>query len=209
CSSPCVHACVTGFGPFREHNVNASWVAVQELEKLGMGEDVDLKVFEIPVEYQKVQELVPSIWKLHNPQLMVHVGVSGVAQAVTLEQCGKNVGYVVLDNARCCPGSHCCVEGGPECLHSRVNMEAVRDKVRAQGLELQLAVSDDAGRYLCDYTYYYSLFLSHGKATFVHVPPLDKPYSAELLGHALKLIVQAMLEQLDDVQGDESFCVRL
>uniref|UniRef100_A0A1B0GSY1 Pyroglutamyl-peptidase I n=1 Tax=Mus musculus TaxID=10090 RepID=A0A1B0GSY1_MOUSE len=46
---------VTGFGPFGEHTVNASWIAVQELEKLGLGDSVDLHVYEIPVEYQTVQ----------------------------------------------------------------------------------------------------------------------------------------------------------
>ena len=27
---------VTGFGPFQNHTVNASWAAVQELEKMGV-----------------------------------------------------------------------------------------------------------------------------------------------------------------------------
>lgn len=81
---------VTGFEPFGEHKVNASWVAVQELEQLGLGESVNLHVCEIPVEYQAIQRLMPSLWEEHQPQLVVHVGVSGLATTVTLEQCGTH-----------------------------------------------------------------------------------------------------------------------
>ncbi|XP_011781185.1 PREDICTED: pyroglutamyl-peptidase 1 isoform X2 [Colobus angolensis palliatus] len=59
---------VTGFGPFGEHTVNASWIAVQELEKLGLGDSVDLHVYEIPVEYKTVQRLIPALWEKHSPQ---------------------------------------------------------------------------------------------------------------------------------------------
>ncbi|XP_074834313.1 pyroglutamyl-peptidase 1 isoform X2 [Carettochelys insculpta] len=137
---------VTGFGPFGEHAVNASWIAVQELEKLGLGDGVDLHVYEIPVEYQTVQRLVPALWEKHSPQLVVHVGVSGMATTVTLEKCGHNVGYKGLDNCRFCPGSHCCVEGGPECIDSIIDMDAVCKRVSALGLDVTVTISKDAGR---------------------------------------------------------------
>lgn len=59
-------------------------------------------------------------------------------------------------------------------------------------------------RYLCDFTYYTSLYLSHGRSAFVHVPPLGKPYSGEDLGRALQAIIQEMLELLD--QAEEINC---
>uniref|UniRef100_A0A8C6EKE9 Pyroglutamyl-peptidase I n=1 Tax=Microcebus murinus TaxID=30608 RepID=A0A8C6EKE9_MICMU len=59
------------FGPFGEHTVNASWIAVQELEKLGLGDSVDLHVYEIPVEYRTVQRLIPALWEKHSPQVPV------------------------------------------------------------------------------------------------------------------------------------------
>ncbi|MEQ2256172.1 Pyroglutamyl-peptidase 1 [Ilyodon furcidens] len=59
---------VTGFEPFGEHAVNSSWVAVQELEQLGLGETVDLHVCELPVDYQAVENILPSLWKEHQPQ---------------------------------------------------------------------------------------------------------------------------------------------
>ncbi|XP_030631079.1 pyroglutamyl-peptidase 1 [Chanos chanos] len=188
---------VTGFEPFGEHTVNASWVAVQELERLGLHQDVDLHVAEVPVEYQAVQNLLPSLWNKYHPQLVVHVGVSGMATTVTLEKCGHNHGYKRLDNCSFCPESQCCVEGGPDCIHSVIDMDSVCKRVNASGLGVTVSVSKDAGRYLCDYTYYSSLHLSQGRAAFVHVPPLGRPYSAQDLARALRAIILEMLELLD------------
>ncbi|XP_070442715.1 pyroglutamyl-peptidase 1 isoform X3 [Equus przewalskii] len=137
---------VTGFGPFGEHTVNASWIAVQELEKLGLGDSVDLHVYEIPVEYKTVQRLIPALWEKHSPQLVVHVGVSGMATTVTLEKCGHNKGYKGLDNCRFCPGSQCCVEDGPESIDSIIDMDAVCQRVTTLGLDVSVTISQDAGR---------------------------------------------------------------
>lgn len=46
----------------------------QELEKLGLGDSVDLHVYEIPVEYQTVQRLIPALWEKHSPQVSVLQG---------------------------------------------------------------------------------------------------------------------------------------
>ncbi|KAM7379132.1 hypothetical protein PAMP_004704 [Pampus punctatissimus] len=188
---------VTGFEPFGEHTVNSSWVAVKELERLGLGEAVDLYVCEVPVEYQAVQSLLPSLWKQHQPQLVVHVGVSGLATTVTLEQCGHNKGYKRLDNCSFCPASQCCTENGPDCINSVLDMNTVCKKVNDSGLGVIVSVSKDAGRYLCDYTYYSSLYLGQGRSAFVHVPPLGKPYSSQDLGRALQAIVREMLKLLE------------
>lgn len=189
---------VTGFGPFGGHTINASWVAVQELQKLGLGSEVDLHVYEVPVEYHTVQTLVPALWKQYHPRLVIHVGVSEMATTVTLEKCGRNHGYRVRDNSGLCPDAHCCIAGGPDCIDSVIDMESVCKRVSASGLGVTVSVSKDAGRYLCDFTYYTSLYLSHGRSAFVHVPPLGKPYNGEALGLALQAIVQNILELLDE-----------
>ncbi|XP_031715373.1 pyroglutamyl-peptidase 1 isoform X1 [Anarrhichthys ocellatus] len=144
---------VTGFGPFGEHTVNASWVAVQELKKLGLGGEVNLHVSEVPVEYQTVQSLVPSLWKKYHPLLVVHVGVSGMATTVTLEKCGRNHGYKGLDNSSFCPDSQCCIVGGPDCINSVIDMESVCKRVTASGLGVTVSVSKDAGSLIAGKTW--------------------------------------------------------
>lgn len=189
---------VTGFEPFGEHKVNASWSAVQELEKLGLGEDIHLVVKEIPVEYKAVSEILPSLWEQYKPELVVHVGVSGIATSVTLEQYGRNRGYNRLDNCDTCPLSQCCVDGGPDCLMSVIDMDSVCKRVKTCRLGVGFCVSKDAGRYLCDYTYYTSLHLGNRRCAFVHVPPLGKRHTAEGLGQALQAVVTEMLKMLRD-----------
>lgn len=70
-----------------------------------------------------------------------------MATTVTLEKCGHNVGYRGLDNCHFCPGSECCIEGGPECIDSIIDMDAVCKRVSALGLDVTVTISEDAGRY--------------------------------------------------------------
>ncbi|XP_075466939.1 pyroglutamyl-peptidase 1 isoform X2 [Ascaphus truei] len=123
-----------------------------------------------------------------------------MASTVTLEKCGHNVGYKGLDNCQFCPDTQCCVEGGPECLDSIIDMDVVCKRVTAAGLDVLFTVSTDAGRYLCDFTYYTSLHQSRGKSVFIHVPPLGKPYTGEQLGKAVKAIIEVILDMLEQAE---------
>ncbi|XP_024417739.3 LOW QUALITY PROTEIN: pyroglutamyl-peptidase 1-like protein [Desmodus rotundus] len=186
---------VTGFGPFRQHLVNSSWEAVKELSKLGLGNDmqVELRTLQLPVDYREVKQRVMRIWEDLQPQLTVHVGLDSAAKAVVLEQCGKNHGYREADVRGFRPELGTCLPGGSEVIESRVSMKAVSRRVAVEGVEV--AFSRDAGRYICDYTYYLSLHHGNGCAALIHVPPLSPRFPASLLGKALQVIVQEMLEQ--------------
>lgn len=74
------------------------------------------------------------------------MGVSGLATTVTLEQCGHNQGYQRLDNCSFCPATQSCVENGPDCLPSLLEMNTVCRRVNASQLGVTLSVSEDAGR---------------------------------------------------------------
>uniref|UniRef100_A0A3Q3F5H1 Pyroglutamyl-peptidase I like n=1 Tax=Labrus bergylta TaxID=56723 RepID=A0A3Q3F5H1_9LABR len=41
-----------GFGPFRQFLVNPSWKAAQELKLVGLGENTDIYIKELPVIHQ-------------------------------------------------------------------------------------------------------------------------------------------------------------
>ena len=59
----------------------------------------------------------------------------------------------------------------------------------------QLTYLVDSYRYLCDFIYYTSLSINSTCTAFVHVPPLNKPYSAVELARGLRHAILAMLEQ--------------
>ncbi|XP_019493386.1 PREDICTED: pyroglutamyl-peptidase 1-like protein isoform X1 [Hipposideros armiger] len=186
---------VTGFGPFRQHLVNSSWEAVKELSKLGLGTDMELELrtLQLPVDYREVKQRVTRIWEDLQPQLTVHVGLDAAAKTIVLEQCGKNRGFREADIRGFRPERGACLPDGPEVIESRVNMKVVSRRAAVEGVEV--AFSRDAGRYVCDYTYYLSLHHGNGCAALIHIPPLSPRLPASLLGKALQAIIQEMLEE--------------
>ncbi|XP_039347718.1 pyroglutamyl-peptidase 1-like protein [Mauremys reevesii] len=185
---------VTGFGPFRQHLINSSWEAVKEMSKLGLGENIDLHIMQLPVAYQKAKDLICKIWGTLQPLLTVHIGLASSSKAIIiLEQCGKNKGYKEMDVCGFCPEDGCCLLDGPEKIESTINMKTLWKNISVEGIDV--VYSRDAGRYICDYAYYTSLYYGNGKAAFIHVPPLSKLVTADFLGKALQIIILEMLKQ--------------
>lgn len=62
---------VTGFGPFADHPVNASWEAVKLMNKDEIEKklNIELVQLEIPVTYENVDEFVPALWETHSPKV--------------------------------------------------------------------------------------------------------------------------------------------
>lgn len=190
---------VTGFGPFHHHSVNASWVAVQALQQLGVeheSQPVPLEIREVTVAYDVVSSIVPRLYEETNPRLCVHVGVSPY-KSIKLEKTGRNHGYVMPDVKGKVPSSHACVSGGPDLISTSFNVDNVCRFAARKQPDVKFNVSCDAGRYLCDFIYYRSLHQGQAPVLFVHVPELNKPYSADQLANALKSIIQGLLEELD------------
>ncbi len=190
---------VTGFGPFGHHLINASWEAVKELEKLGVeykSKQVSLETRQVPVLYDVVSSTVPSLLEEVNPRLCVHVGVSPYS-VMKLERCGKNVGYRNADICGVVPSSQCCVAGGPDTINTKFDIDKVCRMLNEKQDSVTVQVSEDAGRYLCDFIYYTSLHTDKSPVVFVHVPELGKPYSASQLAHALRALIEMLLKELN------------
>ncbi|XP_036961710.1 pyroglutamyl-peptidase 1-like isoform X2 [Acanthopagrus latus] len=186
---------VTGFGPFRQFLVNPSWTAAQGLKLVGLGDMIDVYIQELPVSYVKTQRIIAGVWKTLQPKFAVHLGVARGSSVVVLEQTGKNSGYRDRDVCGFCPESHCCVEGGPEKLDSVINMRVVSKEFRQAGEDV--VYSRDAGRYLCEFAYYCSLYHGERRAALVHVPSCGSLSSADRLVPLLQSLIQTMLEQLE------------
>ncbi|CAN9499267.1 unnamed protein product [Ophioblennius macclurei] len=193
---------ITGFGPFREFLVNPSWKVAQGLKLVGLGKKIEVYIKELPVNYVKSKQIVAELWQRLHPKFAVHLGVARGSSIVTLEQSGKNGGYRDRDVCGFYPEGHCCVEGGPEKLDSIIDMRKVSKRFRQPGMEV--IYSRDAGRYLCDFTYYCSLYHGQRRAAFVHVPSSGSLASPERLIPLLQALIQSMLQQLEDPSGRSS-----
>lgn len=66
----CTNILVTGFGPFRDHKINASWEAVKLLPDNINGYNIVKK--EISVTYYDVETNVPTLWKELKPVVCQH-----------------------------------------------------------------------------------------------------------------------------------------
>ena len=191
---------VTGFGLFRDYTVNASWEAVKGLPDIWNDLENMLIIEEIPVEYEFIQKNVPEKWKDKMPDFVVHVGVKRQAKSLTLEVLAHNDGYEAPDVKSCYPPGHCCIPGGPDSLKCCLDLpqlcENVNQTCSETGLGVDACLSENAGRYLCEFIYYKSLHTMQGKSLFIHVPPLDQPYSVLQLSEALRIVIKNIIKQI-------------
>ncbi|RVE71878.1 hypothetical protein OJAV_G00056250 [Oryzias javanicus] len=185
---------ITGFGPFKEFLVNPSWTAAQALKEAGLGEKFHVHIRELPVSYVKTQQIITELWQRLKPKLAIHLGIARGSRVLLLEQTGRNRGYKDRDVCGFCPQS--CVEGGPEKLHSIINMRAVSKHFKDAGIDV--LPSADAGRFLCDFAYYCSLYHGHQRAAFIHMPSSGCLTSGDRLVSLLQALILTMLYQLED-----------
>ncbi|CAH0724130.1 unnamed protein product, partial [Brenthis ino] len=190
---------VTGFGPFLNHPVNASWEAVKLMnkEEIEKKHNVELVTIEMPVTYENVDEFVPALWETHTPKLMIHVGVSSIANKMTLEAQAHRKGYQRLDYFEKCPANHVCTAEGAIRIHTKLDVERICKEFNENNPQNDTGaiVSKDAGRYLCEYIYYTSLSVDNKRTLFIHVPDMNI-YSSEQTAKALESILDLCWEQV-------------
>ncbi|CAK1584116.1 unnamed protein product [Parnassius mnemosyne] len=197
---------VTGFGPFLNHPVNASWEAVKLMNKKELEKkyNIELVQLEIPVTYENVDEFVPALWETHTPKLVIHVGVSSIADCMTLETQAHRKGYQRKDYFDNCPADHTCPAEGAIRLQTKLNVEQICKEFNDGNPpeNTNAVASKDAGRYLCEYIYYTSLSVDNTRTLFIHVPDIPK-YPSDLTARALEKILELCLEQVNKMDTSE------
>ncbi|XP_026320995.1 pyroglutamyl-peptidase 1 [Hyposmocoma kahamanoa] len=192
---------VTGFGPFANHPVNASWEAVKLINKdeLEKRLNIDLVLLEIPVTYENVDEFVPALWETYTPKLMIHVGVCSFANELTLELQAHRKGYQRMDYFDKCPPNHVCTAEGAIRIQTKLDVERICQQFNnGNQMKNTIAVtSKNAGRYLCEYIYYTSLSIDKTRTLFVHVPD-TQIYSSEQTARGLERILELCLQQVNE-----------
>ena len=89
----------------------------------------------------------PCMLDIDTLQLVVHVGVSGYANELTIEQQAHNHGYERLDVKGCTADDLCCVAGADEILIAGIDMKTVCEDVNNSGSKAKAEISFDPGRY--------------------------------------------------------------
>jgi pyroglutamyl-peptidase len=195
-----VRVYVTGFGPFAEADVNPTQVLVEGLHE---GSDVSgvatlAGCFVCDVDCEKSTALVatlregaetvcaePSTSGAPAAVVFVHLGVFASATSFRVERRAYNEATFRYPDASGRQPRNVPVrpeDGGVDrCLRTTLPVNAVVRALRGKGHDC--AVSDDAGRFLCNWIYYESLRAAAARATaapranahalFLHVPPFS------------------------------------
>ena len=213
---------VTGFGVFADVFDNPSMRIVEELSSNcfaceGFADSIQFKILEVSVD--GCSSFHDSLQSSDNKEIstttvFVHIGVNSKGTHINLEECAyNNMTFRVPDVKGFQPESatifsECpldqplysslCLAQICQALNQTVPVLPGREDVNL------VQLSQDPGRYLCNYVYYQAL--SHHKAqqkpmlsVFVHVPPFEvmpQNVQVDLVKQLLILIAKNAAEQI-------------
>ncbi len=176
---------LTGFGPFPGITENISAQFAQALaERAGRRLPKKCIVARvIPTEWASAPQHLASLFKRHNPILVLHFGVSQRAKGFCMETIARNVQSEFHDAAGLLPDAGTISDDGP--LTLSVPLPAAAICARLERLNVPVRLSKDAGSYLCNHVLYRSLQWAGRQkkpalAGFVHMPAtLAAPFDFE------------------------------
>lgn len=169
---------LTGFGPFPGVEINPTEALARQLNGLHVG-DLRVQSEVLPVAFERAATRTQEALTAMSPKYIVHLGVATTADTLRLETRAVNCADTNLhdidadaDTPRK-PGTRSLISDLPRdhfCA-TRVPLDPLLAALNGAGFPTQ--ISDDAGRYVCNSTYFHSL-KAHSKVLFVHVPPLHR-----------------------------------
>jgi pyroglutamyl-peptidase len=172
---------VTGFGPFPGAPFNPTRQLVERLARLRRPalNDVTIVPHVFQTSYAAVDHDLPKLIARHKPDALLMFGLASRSKTLRIETRARNaLGSFPDVSGRSLPGRKIRIAGPPDLAlpaHGRHLLAAVRN-VRAP-----VALSRDAGRYLCNYLCWRAAeaAMKNGPrvAAFVHFPPVARKVS--------------------------------
>ena len=188
-----MHILLTGFEPFGGSDINASWETAVRVEQLAP-KDYDVEVVQLPVSFKRAGEAVRKILNTKRPDALVMLGQRGKGQSIDIERVAINLmDSANPDNDGFCPQEQTiCVDGEPA-YFSNLPVKSLRDALLQKNIPAK--VSNSAGLYVCNSTYYNALneIENHSlpvKVVFVHVPKISQAFPVDLLVESVKTIIE-------------------
>ena len=169
-----VRVLATGFGPFPGIERNASEAIVRALGRFPeCAPRVEVETAVIPVAWAEAQGVARRAIARFEPHAVLHFGVSKRAQGFEIETRAFNIGGPKEDAAGVVRPVTRLVRGAPRLLEASLPPRLLLRALRSGGYPAEL--SNNAGRYLCNALFYWSLMdaQAHGRlVSFVHIPAL-------------------------------------
>ena len=189
---------LTGFEPFGGSDINSSWETAARVGQLPPN-NVNIKVRQLPVSFRKAGDAVREILNESRPDVLIMLGQRGKGQSIDVERIAVNLmDSSKPDNDGDCPQEIPIVKDGESAYFSNLPVKVLRDAVLQKGIPSK--VSDSAGLYVCNTTYYNALdeIYRHSlpvKAVFVHLPKISEIFTVDILADAVRTIIKTIIEQ--------------
>jgi len=183
---------LTGFGPYKGHFENLSSEIVRELS-LGT-QNIQIKKEILPVSWKRSIDLYLNLLVEANykPDLVVLLGIH-TSKKYALERFGWNfkIGEDIEGRFKIGLIKVC----SRPLFKTIINLNEVYSAVKDIS---QLYISNFAGSYLCNYLYYWALFLSKREypVIFIHIPADDNIIeSIKIIENVIKVIIKIHLKE--------------
>lgn len=173
---------LTGFEPFGNYKENSSWAVAEKVAACGVC-NANVMARRLPVSFAGVAKALRDAVEECSPDVIVMLGQSANIDYVKLERIAINMmDSAKPDNDGYIPDEVPIYTDGAAALFTNTDIKDLRRVVEELGIPVK--VSNSAGLYVCNRTYYEALRLCNErpgmKALFVHLPLYEgQPSAAE------------------------------
>jgi pyroglutamyl-peptidase len=166
-------ALLTGYEPWGEMTSNPTMDVVGSYRGRKVGK-TEIVTDVLPTSFRGSEEKIQELIDKYGPDIVLELGLGERRRKLKLEKRARNVHYAkVADNDGFRPRGGKILQRGPDMYYATMDMGYLNGRLNAEGIPAR--VSSDAGRYVCNSTYYMTLDRIHrsgmdAKAGFVHMP---------------------------------------
>jgi pyroglutamyl-peptidase len=169
---------LTGFEPFDGESVNPAWEIARRLDGWRCGDHV-VAARRLPCAFGAIRDALDQELSRLAPEIAICLGLAGGRVDVSLERVAINVDDArIPDNEGAQPIDRPVVAGGPPAYFTTLPVKAILQRLRSAGLPAQ--VSNTAGTFVCNHTFYMLRHLAETvhptvrRAGFIHIPYLPE-----------------------------------
>lgn len=170
---------ITGFGPFPGAPYNPTTALVHRLARLRRPALTDITVVAhiFPTSYAAIDRELPTLLARHKPDALLMFGLAVRAMQLRVERRARNTLTIVPDVTSVAPNRHAIAADAPRAM--AMPAPAHRLLAAARSAVKPAILSQDAGRYLCNYLAWRAaeaVARRNGPrlAAFIHVPAMRR-----------------------------------
>ena len=178
---------VTGFGPFPGAPFNPTEALVTRLARTRRPALRDVRIVPhiFTTSYSTVDRELPALIAAHEPDALLMFGLASRAKWIRIETRARNALAMLPDATSASLKRHTIAAGGPAAMAMQAPVQHLL--AAARGAAVPVALSRDAGRYLCNYLCWQaagavgrdrspgtSANAGPRLAAFIHVPLVDR-----------------------------------